>query len=144
MIKILVSPSCASCRKVKKWFEENHIPFETVNIFSSDLTADDIKEAIRKSENGTDDILSRRSKVFQETGMDFDEMTISELVQFVLENPSVLKRPIIIDDRRVQVGYNAEEIRTFIPRAQRLAALSCNEECPNWKNCDSHPSGINL
>ncbi|MCR5348943.1 MAG: Spx/MgsR family RNA polymerase-binding regulatory protein [Bacilli bacterium] len=137
MIKILISPSCASCRKVKKWFENNHIPFEAVNIFSPALTAEDIKEAITKSENGTDDIISRRSKVFQERGLDFDEMTVSELIAFVLENPSVLKRPIIIDDHRLQVGYNAEEIRTFIPHARRLAATTCNQECPKWASCDN-------
>ena len=138
MIKILVSPSCASCRKVRKWFDDNKIPYEAVNIFSGTLTADDIMEAITKSENGTDDIISRRSKVFQDSNIDFDELTVSELVRFVLDNPSVLKRPIIIDDHRLQVGYNAEEIRTFIPRARRVAIRACSEECPQYNNCDNH------
>ena len=136
MIKILVSPSCASCRKVKKWFDENQIPYESINIFSPSLSADDIKEAITKSENGTDDIISRRSKVFQEGSVDFDELTVSQLIQFVLKNPSVLKRPIIIDDHRLQVGYNSEEIRTFIPRARRMAAMACHE-CPHFDECDN-------
>ena len=135
VIKILVSPSCASCRKVKKWFDENQIPYESVNIFSDSLTYDDIKEAIAKSENGTDDIISRRSKVFQESGVDFDEMTVSQLIGFVLENPSVLKRPIIIDDHRLQVGYNSEEIRTFIPRARRVAQQEC-DACPHRVECE--------
>lgn len=137
VIKILVSPSCASCRKVKKWFDENKIPYESVNIFSDALTYDAVKEAIAKSENGTDDIISRRSKVFQESGVDFDEMTVSELIGFVLENPSVLKRPIIIDDHRLQVGYNSEEIRTFIPRAKRIAQEEC-DNCPHRVKCEVH------
>ena len=137
MIKILVSPSCASCRKAVKWFEDQKIPFETVNIFSTALKAEDIKEAIIKSENGTDDIISTRSKVFQENNIDFDEMRISELIQFVLKNPSVLKRPIIIDDHRLQVGYNSEEIRTFIPRARRLAMEACRD-CPKFGECENH------
>ena len=137
VIKILVSPSCASCRKVRKWFEDNKIPYEAINIFSDSLTHDDIMDVIAKSENGTDDIISRRSKVFQESGMEFDDMTVSELIAFVLKNPSVLKRPIIIDDHRLQVGYNAEEIRTFIPRARRIALEEC-DRCPKRENCDVH------
>lgn len=90
MVKILVSPSCASCRKVRKWFDENKIEYEAVNIFSPSLTADDVKEAITKSENGTDDIISRRSKVFQDSNVDFDELTVSELINFVLKNPRSL------------------------------------------------------
>lgn len=134
MIKILVSPSCASCRKVRKWFDDNKIPYEMVNIFSDALKREDIKEAITKSENGTDDIISTRSKVFQDSGKNFDDMTVSELIDFVLANPSVLKRPIIIDDHRLQVGYNSEEIRTFIPRSLRMAHQSCDPaNCPKWE-----------
>jgi regulatory protein spx len=49
----------------------------------------------------------------------------------------VLKRPIIVDDHRVQVGYNEEEIRTFIPRARRYAESQCSpENCENWDRCD--------
>jgi len=63
MIKIYYSPSCASCRKVKKWFDDQKIPYEQKDIFSHDLSVDDLKEVISKSENGTDDIISPRSKI---------------------------------------------------------------------------------
>ena len=46
-------------------------------------------------------------------------MKINDLIKFIQENPSVLKRPIMIDERRFQVGYNAEEIRVFIPKELR-------------------------
>ena len=36
----------------------------------------------------------------------------------------------MIDERRFQVGYNAEEIRVFIPRELRKLA-----ECPSKDNC---------
>ncbi len=129
MIKIYTSPSCSSCRKVKKWFDENHIPYEAKNIFGPSLSKEDIKEVIAKSENGTDDIISSRSKIVQEQNIDFDDMTISELIEFIRKNPSILKRPIIVDDHRVQVGYNSEEIRTFIPRAQRILDEHCGIDC---------------
>ena len=95
MIRIFVSPSCSSCRKVKKWFDEQRIPYELVNIFSPSFSSNDIKELIVKSENGTDDIISKRSKIVQEQDIDFDEMTISQLIEFIRKNPSILKRPII-------------------------------------------------
>ena len=136
MLKVLVSPSCSSCRKVRKWLDDNKIPYRAIDIFSGQLTRDDVLEAIVKSENGTEDIISTRSKIFQEGNVDLEELSISEFIDFVLKNPSVLKRPIIIDDHRLQVGYNAEEIRTFIPRAKRLAALACHD-CPKFDSCDT-------
>lgn len=136
MIKIYTSPSCSSCRKVKQWFEEQKIPYVDRNIFAG-LTPDEIKEMIVKSENGTDDIISPRSKIVQEQHIDFDSMKISELIQFVRENPSVLRRPIIVDDRKIQVGYNAEEIDAFVPRARRFARFACLS-CPQYQDCDGH------
>ncbi|MCH3908973.1 MAG: Spx/MgsR family RNA polymerase-binding regulatory protein [Bacilli bacterium] len=137
MIKIYYSPSCSSCRKVKKWFDDQKIPYEQKDIFGKELSKDDLMEIISKSEDGTDDIISPRSKIVSENHIDFDDMTVSQLIEFIRKNPSVLRRPIIVDDHRVQVGYNAEEIRTFIPRARRIAEMACSAgECPNFGTCD--------
>lgn len=119
MIKIYTSPSCSSCRKVKQWFDEQQIPYEEYNIFSASLSEAELKEILYKSENGTDDIISTRSKVIKEKNIDVNDLTMSELVQFIKDNPSVLKRPIMVDTNRIQVGYNSEEIMTFIPRERR-------------------------
>ncbi|MGB4310904.1 MAG: transcriptional regulator Spx [Bacilli bacterium] len=119
MIKIYTSPSCSSCRKVKQWFDEQQIPYEEHNIFSASLSEAELKEILYKSENGTDDIISTRSKVIKEKNIDVNDLTMSELVRFIKDNPSVLKRPIMVDTNRIQVGYNSEEIMAFIPRERR-------------------------
>lgn len=136
MIKIYTSPSCSSCRKVKKWFDEQNIPYEERNIFTSTLNEKELKEILEKSENGTEDIISSRSKIVKENKIDLDSLTISQMIDFIRKNPSVLKRPIMVDDRRIQVGYNNEEIRSFIPRARRIFASNCNEDkCPTFTDC---------
>ena len=47
-------------------------------------------------------------------------------MNFILDNPSVLKRPIIVDDKRMQVGYNDEEIRIFVPKRLREYVMCKN------------------
>lgn len=120
MIKIFISPSCSSCRKVKEWFEKEKIPFELKNILSKDLTKEDIKEILIKSLDGTSEIISERSNVIKENKIDLDSLKFNELIDFIYNNPTCLKRPIIVDDKRIQVGYNSEEIRTFIPKERRM------------------------
>ena len=135
MIKIYTSPSCSSCRKVKKWFNEQNIPYVEKNIFAATLNENELKEILIKSENGTEDIISTKSKIVKESGVALDNMTINELISFIRANPSILRRPIMVDDRKIQVGYNPEDIRVFIPRARRLAELAC-EKCPKFDDCD--------
>ena len=126
MIKIYVSPSCSSCKKVKQWFDEQKIPYEEKNIFNTPLKEEELKDILTKSENGTTDIISTRSKVIKEQNVDVDGMSISEMITFIRNNPSVLKRPIMVDDHRIQVGYNKEEITTFIPKARRFQQIYCD------------------
>ena len=128
MIKIYVSPTCSSCRKVKQFFKDQNIHYEEHNIFDSSLKDEDLKEILAKSENGTDDIIAKKSKIMKEQKVDVESMSISEMIKFVRENPSVLRRPIMVDDNRIQVGYNKEEITTFIPKAKRFVDLNCGED----------------
>lgn len=133
MIRIYTAPSCASCRKVKNWLKENQIPYVEKNIFSTLLRSEELRELLERSENGTDDIISKRSKIIKENKVDIDDMSINQLISFIQENPSILKRPIMIDERRFQVGYNAEEIRAFIPRELRkLAECDNTDFCPQF------------
>lgn len=135
MIRIYTAPSCASCRKVKSWLKEHQIPYVEKNIFSTLLRESELKELLERSENGTDDIISKRSKIIKEDKIDIDDMSVNELIHFIQDHPSILKRPIIIDERRFQVGYNAEEIRAFIPRELRqLQECDNSDYCPQFTN----------
>lgn len=136
MIVIYTSPGCASCRKVKQWMHERNLKFIEKNIFTSLLNESEIKHLLMRSENGTEDIISKRSKIIQETKVNIDEFTIKELVQFIQDNPSVLKRPIILNERNFLVGYDEEEIGAFVPpELRKLAIASCNPDCPNYPEC---------
>lgn len=132
MVTLYTSPSCTSCRKARAWFKENNIPFQERNIFSEPLTMDEIKSILRMTENGTEEIISKRSKVFQKLNVNLDELPLQKLFDLIQKNPGLLRRPIILDEKRLQVGYNEDEIRRFLPRdvrayelreAQRLADL---------------------
>ena len=48
-----------------------------------------------------------------------DNMSVQELIEFIIDYPSVLKRPIIINENELQVGYNNEDITIFLPKELR-------------------------
>lgn len=123
MLKLYTSPSCTSCRKARAWLQEHQIPFVERNIFSEPLAQDELKEILRMTEDGTEEIISTRSKVFQKLEVDLDELSLPELLKLVQENPGLLRRPIMVDDKRLQVGFNEDEIRRFLPREVRAIEL---------------------
>ncbi|HAQ5173301.1 TPA: Spx/MgsR family RNA polymerase-binding regulatory protein, partial [Enterococcus faecium] len=117
------SPSCTSCRKARAWLQEHQIPFVERNIFSEPLNSSELKAILQMTEDGTEEIISTRSKVFQKLNMDLDDLPLQELLELVQNNPGLLRRPIMIDDKRLQVGFNEDEIRRFLPRDVRQLEL---------------------
>ncbi len=129
MVNLYTSPSCTSCRKAKAWLEEHGIQYKERNIFSEPLSAAEIKQVLQLTENGTEEIVSRRSKVFQELDVDLDDLSLKQLID--LMNPGLLRRPILVDDKRLQVGYNEDEIRRFLPRKVRQLELARAQKIAN-------------
>jgi regulatory protein spx len=123
MVTLYTSPSCTSCRKAKAWLINNDIAFTERNMFSETLSLDEIKEILRMTEDGTDEIISTRSKVFQGLDVNIEQLPLQELYELIQENPGLLRRPIILDAKRLQVGYNEDEIRRFLPRTVRTFQL---------------------
>lgn len=131
MVNLYTSPSCTSCRKAKAWLEEHGIQYKERNIFSEPLSAAEIKQVLQLTENGTEEIVSRRSKVFQELDVDLDDLSLKQLIDLIEKNPGLLRRPILVDDKRLQVGCNEDEIRRFLPRKVRQLELARAQKIAN-------------
>jgi regulatory protein spx len=119
MVTLYTTPSCTSCRKAKAWLEEHQIDYIERNILANPLTVDEIKSILRLTEEGTNEIISAKSKTYQELNVDIESLPLNELYQLIIKHPLMLRRPIIQDEKRLQVGYNDEEIRSFLPRRLR-------------------------
>ncbi len=123
MITLFLSPSCTSCRKARAWLSTHEVPFTEHNIMTSPLSSGELKHILSLTENGTDDLISTRSKIFQKLNVDVDDLSISQLIDLIETYPNLLRRPIILDDKRMQIGFNEDEIRAFLPRDYRKLEL---------------------
>lgn len=128
MIKIYTVMSCSSCKKAKEWLESHQLEFEEVNLISDKITREDFLKILSLTENGTEEIISKRSRAYQRLDLDFDRLSINELVQIFGDNRTLLRRPLILDDRRLQVGYNEDDIRKFLPRQIRQVEMKTATE----------------
>ena len=54
--------------------------------------------------------------MYQKLAIDLDDLKLEELLALIEQYPNLLKRPIIVDGDKLQVGYNEDDIRKFVPR----------------------------
>ncbi|MGL4588655.1 MAG: Spx/MgsR family RNA polymerase-binding regulatory protein [Mycoplasmatales bacterium] len=116
MLKVYTSYNCTSCKKATSWLEEHGFAYEEFNFFSKDLTVEEVKYMLKFTENGFEDIVSERSKIYERYAGQIAQMKIKDLIHFIIANPSMLKRPIIVDDvtSTVVVGYNKNDMEDLL------------------------------
>lgn len=122
-VNLYYSTSSKSSRSARAWLVENNIPFNERDIIANPLDRDELKQILRLTENGFEDIVSTRSKAFKALHIDLSDLGFNQLLDLLVEKPQLLKRPIIYDGRRLQIGYNEEDIRAFLPRSVRKSEL---------------------
>jgi len=122
-VNLYYSTSSKSSRSARAWLVANGIPFNERDIIANPLDRDELKQILRLTENGFEDIVSTRSKAFKALHIDLSELGFNQLLDLLVEKPQLLKRPIIYDGRRLQIGYNEEDIRAFLPRSVRKSEL---------------------
>ena len=122
MIKIYTissCTSCTSCKKAKTWLNAHQLPYKEQNLGKEPLTREEILAILTKTENGIESIVSSKNRYAKALDCDIEDLNLSEVIDLIQENPRILKSPILIDDKRLQVGYKEDDIRAFLPRSIR-------------------------
>jgi regulatory protein spx len=118
-ITVYYKTGCSSCRKALAFFSEQHLPVKEVNVKAETIPSSVLLSILKQSENGFLDLL--KGNIDDEHLRKFEEMTTMDFIDFITKNPenqSLLRTPIIIQgngEKKVNIGYQAEEIRMFLP-----------------------------
>ena len=114
MIVIYTSEGCSSCRKAKQYMKDNHLKFIEKNINKETLKEDEVRYLLKRTENGTQDLISSRSRIIKESEVDIEDMSTSDLVRFIADHPSY----------DMQTGYDEEQISIFKKNDLRKVSLA--------------------
>ena len=102
--------NCDTCRKAKKWFNENGTKFDFFDFRKNELTQVQIEIWIDKI--GLDQLINRRGTTWRNLPDELqDQVSNSKNVDVLLEFPTLMKRPIIEIDDHFLVGFDASVIK---------------------------------
>ncbi|WP_061859511.1 Spx/MgsR family RNA polymerase-binding regulatory protein [Priestia megaterium] len=122
-IKFYTYPSCTSCRKTKKWLVKEDVNFKERHLFRETPTHKEMLELLSMTTEGMDELLAKRSQEYKKLNVDVDSMTLSEVVNLLIEHPRLLRRPILTDGKKLVVGYNESALKSLVKKKTSLASL---------------------
>ena len=111
MVEIIYYSGCISCRKAKKWLEDNGITYKMYDIKDERLDREQLKRLHLKSGLPIDDFFNTKGARFKALELEekFSNMTDGEKFELLLSDKMLIKRPIILEWERAYVGFNEEK-----------------------------------
>lgn len=119
MIMLYTSVNSSSCRKARLWFKHHGITVSEHNISSEGITRERLVQIMKRTECGTDDVVCTRSNAYKQLGLKINNLTFDDFLDLICRIPQLLKTPIIVSRDSVQIGFNQDSIRSFIPHDER-------------------------
>ncbi|PLR68119.1 Spx/MgsR family RNA polymerase-binding regulatory protein [Bacillus sp. UMB0893] len=101
-------PSCTSCRKTKHWLKAHNIHFREKHLFRETPTYEELQKILHLTTDGMDEILTTRGQTYKDLNLNIDELPLSQVLKLIIEEPKLLRRPIITDGKKLVVGYNPQ------------------------------------
>ena len=104
-------PKCSTCQKARKWLEEHGVEYTERHIVEENPTYDELKKWHEMSGLAL-------KKFFNTSGMLYKEMQLKdklpamsedEQLQLLATNGMLVKRPLLVTDDTVLVGFNEAE-----------------------------------
>ena len=107
---------------------EHFLDYEEINLLTDNINREELLKILSLTEEGFEEIISKRSRAYKRLKIDFENISVNELLDLIEKNRTLLRRPLILDERRLQVGYNEDDIRKFLPRNVRSVEMKLATE----------------
>ena len=104
-------PKCSTCRKAKKYLEENQVDFIDRHIVEDRPAEEELTKWIQMSGLPVKKFFNTSGKLYKEMGLKdkLAQMSQEEQIKLLASDGMLVKRPLIIEDDRILVGFKEAE-----------------------------------
>lgn len=114
MITLYGIKNCDTVKKATKWLEANNVAHELYDFKKQPLTTELLTSFVKASDWSL--LLNKRSTTFRNLPDDIkNNLTEEMMFNAVLEQPTLLKRPLLPLNDELHLGFKAEQYQTIFP-----------------------------
>jgi Spx/MgsR family transcriptional regulator len=114
MITMFGIKNCDTIKKARKWLEAEGIEYQFHDYKKDGLSPDMLNVWVK--DLGWEALINKRGTTWRKLPEDVKEsVDQTSAIQIMLDNASIIKRPLLIDDADSKLlGFKAEEYQEFI------------------------------
>ncbi len=111
MIKFICYPKCTTCQKAKKWLDDKGIQYELRDIKTDNPTMEELELWYKKSNLPLKKFFNTSGLLYKSLDLKnkLPHMTDEDMLKLLSGDGMLVKRPIIVSDDTVLVGFREPE-----------------------------------
>ena len=111
MLKFICYPKCTTCQKARKWLDDNKIEYEFRDIKLDNPTLDELTEWYKKSGLPLKKFFNTSGLLYKSLDLKnkLSTMPEDEMLNLLASDGMLVKRPLLIGDDFVLVGFKEDE-----------------------------------
>ena len=115
MAMFICYPKCTTCQKAKKWLDENQIAYTFRDIKIDNPTLEELSEWYRKSGLPLKKFFNTSGRLYKSLDLKnkLPAMSDSEMLQLLASDGMLVKRPLLVGEDFVLVGFKESEWNTL-------------------------------
>ena len=105
--------NCDSVKKAKRFLTEQTLDFEFHDFRKDGLTLEHIQHWLTTIDWQT--LLNRRGRTWKQLDTHVrDHLTQQRAIDLMLQHPTLIKRPVLLHDKGISVGFNEENYQSLV------------------------------
>ena len=119
-LKILHNPRCSKSRQTLAILNENGIDVDIIEYLKDVPSKETLKQIINILGIKPRDLLRKGEGVYKENNLRREGLTDDDLIQFMIDNPILIERPIVYDANRAVIGRPPDNVLKLIKWIQKI------------------------
>lgn len=112
MIQVYGIKNCNKIRDTLKWLEVQDTDYHFYDLKKEPLSREELEEFVHRI--GLDVLVNRKGMTYRQLGLNEKNLNEKELFEQLLEHQTMMKRPVLVKDEAILVGYDEEAFEAFI------------------------------
>ena len=116
MIQFICYPKCSTCKKAQKWLDEHNIEYKLRDIKADNPSADEIRCLYNRSDLPLKKFFNTSGILYRELQIKdkLPDMSEDEIISLLSSDGMLVKRPILIKDDIVILGFKESEYQKIL------------------------------
>ena len=109
-------PPCSTCKKAKKWLDDKGISYTGRHIKEENPSYEELKQWLERSQLPVKKFFNTSGLQYKALGLKdrLPTMSVEEQLQLLASDGMLVKRPIVVTDQSIFVGFKEAEWNTLL------------------------------